>query len=381
MQSVELKPTARKSRKTHRRSDDASATAIATVNQPARKISRETLINRLNYLHFQSATLTILLTHRQNGRSLRLLATPEACVDENFTCFWTAPLPPGVDRGDFAMRHLEIPHGHHILQVDLIEPQLTVDGLRCLLPEVCHQLTSRRIRRHFCADIEASVIQNGAVFSGTLEDFSAAAFRLELQAKPPQTFQWLKMDEPLTVIFTRAGKTLLSTPGHLLRSFGKRDQHTVVVAPALTQQRRFPPKKYRNRRLELLPAPEAVFTHPLTQNLIRLDVTDLSGAGMAIAEAPQEAQLLPGMQIDTLELRLADSFSLNCQAQVVYCQSLNDSDESAPLRCGLAILDMDVSDHTRLMALLHRADDRSKGVCPRIDLDQLWEFFFASGFI
>jgi hypothetical protein len=381
VQSVELTPTARKPRKSHRRSDDASEAPVTPASQAARKISRETLINRLNYLHFQSATLTVLLTHRQNGRHLRLLATPEACVDENFTCFWTAPLPPGIDRGDFAMRHLEIPHGHHILQVELIDPQLTESGLRCQLPEVCHQLTSRRIRRHFCTDIEASVIQNGAVFTGTLEDFSAAAFRLELLAKPPQTFQWLKMDEPLTVIFTRAGQTLLSTTGHLLRSFGKRDQHTVVVAPDMTQQRRFPPKKHRNRRLELRPAPEAVFTHPLTQNLIRLDVTDLSGAGMAIAEAPQEAQLLPGMQIDTLELRLADSFSLNCQAQVVYCQSLDDADESAPLRCGLAILDMDVSDHTRLMALLHRADDRSKGVCPKIDLDQLWEFFFASGFI
>lgn len=381
MQSVDLKLTSLETRKAHRRPDDASDVPVTTVNQAARKISRETLINRLNYLHFQSATLTVILTHRHNGRTLRLLANPEACTDESFSCLWTVPIPPGIDRGDFEMRHLEIPHGHHILQVEIKEPQLTEGGLRCQLPEVCQQLMSRRIRRHVCPDIGVNVIQNGAVFSGTLEDFSAAAFRLELQAMPPQTFQWLKMHEPLTVIFTQEGKTLLSTPGQLLRSHGRRDRHTVVITPDLTQQRRFPPKKHRNRRLELRPAPEAVFTHPLTKNLIRLDITDLSGAGMAVVEAPQEAQLLPGMQIDTLELRLADSFSLSCQAQVVYCQSLDDADESAPVRCGLAILDMEVSDHTRLMALLHRADDRSKGVCPRIDLDQLWEFFFASGFI
>ena len=103
------------------------------------------------------------------------------------------------------MRFLEVPHGHHILQVEMEDPQLVEGGLRCILPEVCHQLTSRRIRRHFCADIEASVIQNGAVFSGTLEDFNATAFRLELRAKPPQTFQWLKNDEPLTVIFAQGG--------------------------------------------------------------------------------------------------------------------------------------------------------------------------------
>jgi hypothetical protein len=102
---------------------------------------------------------------------------------------------------------------------------------------------------------------------------------------------------------------------------------------------------------------------------------------MAVGEAPQEAQLLPGMLLEKLELRLADSFSLSCKAQVVYCQKRDDTDEAAPVRCGLAILDMDVSDHTRLLSLLHRADDRSKGVSPKIDLDRLWDFFFASGFI
>lgn len=381
MQSADLKRTNLDTRKTHRHSDDVRELPVTPINQSARKISRETLINRLNFLHFQSDALTVLLSHRLNGRSLRLTAIPEPCSDENLTCHWVAPLPTGVARDDFELRHLEVPHGHHILQVALEKTKLSETGLTCRLPEVCHQLTSRQIRRHLCSDIAVNVIQNGANFSGSLEDFSAAAFRLELQAKPPQTFQWLKQEEPLTVIFTQSGQTLLSIPGQLLRSHGKRDRHTVVVAPSLAQQSRFAARKHRNRRLALRPAPEAVFTHPLTKNLIRLDVTDLSGAGMAVAEAPQEAQLLPGMLLENLELRLADSFSLPCQAQVVYCQHLEEADESAPLRCGLAILDMDVSDHTRLMSLLHRADDRSKAVCPKIDLEQLWEFFFSSGFI
>jgi hypothetical protein len=279
----------------------------------------------------------------------------------------------------FIIEALEVPQGHHILQAALDKPQLSEKHLKGQLPEVCFQLTSRRTRRHDCTDIEASVIQNGAVFNGRLDDFSAEAFKLELYATPPQTFQWLKANEPITVIFKQNGKTLLSSPGNILRSTGKRDQQTVVVTPAPDHQCRFPPKRHRSRRLELRPAPEAVFTHPLTNQLIRLDVADISGAGMAVVEAQQEARLLPGMLLDKLELRLADSFSLPCQAQVVYCEK--PKDESAPSRCGLAILDMDVSDHTRLLALLHRADNRSKGVCPKIDVDQLWEFFFDSNFI
>ena len=380
MQSVEIKPTALNSAKVHRLAGEARE-AVVPASKPSRKISRETLINRLNYLHFQSVTLTVLLTHRQNGRDLRLTASPQACVDDNFTCAWTAPLPAAVARGDFELRHLEIPHGQHILQVEVQQPKLTAEELQCLLPDVCRELIARRVRRHFCHDIEVNVTQNGAIFFGSLEDFSAAAFRLTLEAKPPQTFQWLKVDEPLTVNFSSAGQALLSTTGLLLRSQGQRDRQTLVVAPTLAQQRRFPPKKHRTRRLELRPAPEAIFTHPITRQLIRLDVVDLSGAGMAVAEAPQEAQLLPGMVIDNLELSLVDSFTLSCQAQVVYCQSAEGSDAPPLQRCGLAILDMDVSDHTRLMALLHRAENRHKGISPKIDLDQLWEFFFACGFI
>ena len=363
------------------RSKSEADVAASAKSQKDLKTSLYTLINRINFLHFQSESLTVILTHRKNGRVLRLAAVPESCDSEDFVCTWCDPAPDSVINGDFEVRTLEIPKGHHVLQAEVEEVKISADGLSCQLPEACYQLTSRASRRHNCSGIEASVIQNGAIFSGVLRDFNAAAFRLELQATPPQTFQWLKQDEPLTVIFRQSEKQLLSSPGKILRRHGKRDQQTVVIAPAKAQQCRFPPKKHRNSRRALSPAPEAVFTHPLTKQLIRLDVTDISGSGMAVAEASQEALLLPGMILENLELRLADSFSLRCLAQVIYCQPPPGEHSSTEIKCGLAILDMDVSDHTRLLALLHRADNSRKSVCPKIDVDQLWEFFFDSNFI
>jgi hypothetical protein len=380
VQSVDLKSTNIKADRMQRRPDDASAAPPSPDSQATRSISRDTLTNRLNYLHFQTAPLTAVLLHRRNRRSLRLGAEIVALEDDRLSCCWRESLTEPLQRGDFELHHLEIPQGHHILQVEPDQVELDDSGFCCSLPETCRQLTSRRIRRHDCTAIEVSVIQNGAAFNGTLIDYSAAAFRLELTAQPPQTFHWLNDAEPLTVLFAKDGQTLLSVPGKLQRSQGQRQTHSVVIAATAAPLRRFPPKQHRGRRLSLSPAPEAVFTHPITGNLVHLDVVDLSGAGMALTEPAQEALLLPGMIIDDLELRLADSFSLPCKAQVVYCLSQGDDDEE-PLRCGLAILDMAVPDHTRLMALLHRAEHRSKGICPKIDLDQLWEFFFSSGFI
>jgi hypothetical protein len=345
-----------------------------------RRVRQTALINRINYLHFQSAALTVLLKHKKNGRNLRLYANPQPCGGASLSCFWSEPLPESVLRGDFMLRHLEVPNGSHVLQVIVSAATFTMDGFTCQLPEDCRELAKRKTRRHFCQCIQAQIIQNGTTFTGELVDFSSAAFRLELKARPPQTFHWLDSEEPVTLILNRNEQNQLIIPGQILRRHGNRQQHTVVIRPESAGQHRFPHKKYRSRRLELRPAPMAVFTHPLTGQTCRLDVIDLSGCGFGVIEEPQEAQLLPGMTLDDLELNLSDSLSLRCQAQVVHCMTDNPAG-NGQLRRGLAILDMTITDHTQLMALLHRAENRRKGVCPYIDVDKLWEFFFDSGFI
>jgi hypothetical protein len=352
-----------------------------SVVATARRVRRESLINRLNFLHFQSAPLTVLLKHRQNGRSLRLACEPQPCSSDELTCYWSEPLSDSVLRGDFILRHMEVPNGNHVLQVLVEEVVFSEDGLTCRLPEDCRELAMRKIKRHFCQNIEARIIQNGTTFTGELVDFSAAAFRLDLHAQPPQTFHWLDSTEPVTLILNREGHTQLIIDGRILRRHGNRQQQTVVVFSELAGQHRFPTKKHRSRRMELCPAPMAVFTHPLTGRTCRLDVMDISGAGFGVIEDPQEAQLLPGMSLHDLELRLSDSFKLHCQAQVVYSKTESSERDSLQLRSGIAILDMTITDHTQLMALLHRAENRRKGVCPYIDIDRLWEFFFDSGFI
>jgi hypothetical protein len=47
----------------------------------------------------------------------------------------------------------------------------------------------------------------------------------------------------------------------------------------------------------------------------------------------------------------------------------------------LALLDMDVANHVQLVSLLHHANDRRSYVCNQVDMDELWRFFFETGFI
>jgi hypothetical protein len=84
------------------------------------------------------------------------------------------------------------------------------------------------------------------------------------------------------------------------------------------------------------------------------------------------------MIIPVLELTLSDGTALRCMAQVVYSHR---QPETTMVRSGLAILDMAVEDHTRLLALLHQAADANIYICKKVDMQALWNFFFETGFI
>jgi hypothetical protein len=378
MLSCELTPATSKSIDVKRK---LGVVAPTTPTNPTRKICRDTLINRLNYLNFQGHQLTALFVHQRHGRTLRLKAHPEPCNNASFTCRWLSPPPPAVMRGEYALQHLEVPQDRHIYKVVINEAYLSETLLSGQLPEDCQQLIARQVKRYPCRQLEVKVIQNGAIFSGILDDFSSSALCMNLLTSPPQNFFWLDPQAPVTLIVGSDNGTVLTTIGDILRLSGERLRQTVVIAPRRDDQRRFPAKKFRGRRATFCPTPQVVFTHPIIGKQFARDVINVSGTGFAVCESASDAVLLPGLTLDNLELRLTDTFALRCKAQVVYCRQLMEQGNDELRHCGLAILDMDIPDHTRLMALLHRAENRRRGVSPPLDLDQLWEFFFSSGFI
>ena len=51
------------------------------------------------------------------------------------------------------------------------------------------------------------------------------------------------------------------------------------------------------------------------------------------------------------------------------------------IKCGIAFLDMNPDDHMRLLSLLHQTVNKNFYICNEVDMEDLWAFFFASGFI
>ena len=155
----------------------------------------------------------------------------------------------------------------------------------------------------------------------------------------------------------------------------------LCLRPLHSLIRRFKPKEFRSSRHKLVPSPNVIFTDPLTGKNVNLKIVDLSGSGFSVEEQEENSVLLPGRVLPEVNIDLATIFSVRCKAQVVYRTVSQESEDRRTVKCGLAILDMDIQEHVRLLALLNQVTDQDSYICNKVDMDSLWELFFQTGFL
>jgi hypothetical protein len=150
-----------------------------------------------------------------------------------------------------------------------------------------------------------------------------------------------------------------------------------VLAAVDNTIHRFSKRPLRNRRQQLPLPPTISFDHPLLRKRTHLEVFDISTSGFSVCENAADGILLPGMIIPDLIIVFAGSFRVTCAAQVIYRLEQQDGN----VRCGLAILDMDIVNYGRLADILINSMDPCSHISSEINTDALWEFFFNTGFI
>jgi len=346
-----------------------------------RPVERKNLINKLNYLNFQGRTVLLAFEHTKYGHTLRVEAQPQPCRDNRVRCTW---VDPGAARSilrSHTFQSLLIPDQECMLQGGGEVISLDEEGIVIELSEFYARVGARRVVRYPCTGIQVQLLSNGSRFDGTLVDFSPLSFRVRVSALPPQSFIWLTAGEPLTVVLANERELLFSGTCRIVSETGGRRTREYVLEPTQDRIHRYDPKQHRSVRQEIVPTPTIVFQHPLTGRLVSLKVLDLSQAGLAVEESMCNAVLMPGLVIPRLDLCLTNNLKLPCRAQVVYREAIQGDSDDPRVKSGLALLDMEVADHVELVGLLHHADDRRSYVCNQVDMDELWSFFFETGFI
>jgi len=356
---------------------------IDPASSPAapRPVSRARLINKLNYLNFQNKTVLLAFEHARYGHILRVEARPQPCRENRLRCTWVDPRAARAISRYYVFSSLLIPDEQKLLQGMGQVISVDEEGIAIELPEECTEVHSRRVVRHPCRDIQVQLLKSGSLFEGTLVDFSPISFRVRVRTSPPQTFGWLTTGTPMMVVLSNDQEILFSGDCRMVSKTGGRTSREYVLEWTQDRIHRFEHQQHRSVRQEFVPAPTIVFEHPLTGRLVSLKVLDLSASGLAVEEYARSAVLMPGLMLPRLELCLASNFRFPCRAQVVHRQVLDPGSEDSYLKYGLALLDIAVADHVQLVGLLHHADDRRSYVCNQVDMDELWNFFFETGFI
>lgn len=357
------------------------ASEQVNLEEKKRTLSREHLVNRLNFINFQNGTITVNFRHKKFGSTISLQANPLPCLGNSLYCTWVETENIGQKLRMHKALSFVIPDKQKFIQVEAEIGGVDERGINFLLPESFCEISSRSVKRHCCEGIQVQLIQHGTIFYGFLLDFSAVSFRIEVSAVPPQSFQWVNSDSPVQVIFQADNRILYSGECGIIRQNCGQYKRVFVLKPLQDAIRRFNPKQYRSKRHKLVPSPNIIFTDPFTQRTVDLKVIDLSGSGFSVEEDENSSILLPGKIIPELFIDFAGILRIRCKAQVVYRSPQSDGNGRGPLRCGLAILDMEIQDHIKLLSLLYQADNRNSYICGKVDLDSLWEFFFETGFV
>lgn len=345
------------------------------------RILKDQLINKINFINFQDRTLLVNLKHRLYNNHLTLLARPEPCMGDELDCSWEQSEIDQQTLDSYEFQNILIPDGQNLISMEPDLVRMDKRVIRLLLPEHGTEVSSRTMRRHAGRGITAQLVQNSTIFSGKLVDFNACSLKIELMATPPQRFEWINSESSVNLILSDHQETYYSGECKIIRHNDDRTTRVYILKPLIFEIQRFKHKEFRSVRYHLTPSPNVFFKHPFTDKRFDLKVVDLSGSGFAVEESPNNSVLLPGLILPELELSFANSFHIKCRGQVVYRKNIETEKEANRVKCGVALLDIDIQDHAKLISILQHAKNENSYFCNRVSLDELWNFFFETGFI
>jgi hypothetical protein len=351
------------------------------VLQTDKTVRRKLLVNKLNHINFKNETVCINFQHLRDKQIISFYGIPQPGFDKYLACLWKDQ--PNINQllTAYQFHNFIINDKQSIITVPAHLRCINHKGICFTLPEKSSQTSSRRTNRFSCDNLDVKLIQNSILFSGSLEEFSASSLQVKIEYSPTEPFQWINLKDKINLIVSNDTDTLYSGECSILKVTGPSKKKKIILQPTHDTIQRFNPRVYRSNRLQLTPSPDIQFNHPFTDKRVDLKVLDLSGSGLSVEDDEVSSALLPGMIIPSMTLTFANSFNFPCKAQVVYRKAFDSESNKRLIKCGIAFLDMKSEDHIRLLSLLHQTNNKNFYVCNDIDMDELWDFFFKSGFI
>ena len=350
---------------------------LALALENAQSLDNKSLSNTLSYSHFTEKPIFVHLRHNKYEESILLRAHPDPCNGSEISCHWSDGHPSGLDLGSYQFLHIIVDDGRSMILAPIQLKELNGEWLKLQLPETGFAVGERQTRRYVCREVIAELFQSGFFARGELLDFSPLGFRIRVRPDPSCSFHWFNSDESVSIHLRHNKKIFFSGTCVFIRQQGDLHDREIVLAPPANKINRFKKRHIRNRRQQLIPSPNVIFEHPFLKKRVQLEIFNISTSGFSVYERVNEGVLMQGMIIPEVCISFAGVVEMRCTAQVIH----RSEGKEGEVRCGLAILDMDVDAYSRLTHILTNAMDPHAYISNAVDMESLWEFFFDTGFI
>ncbi len=350
---------------------------LSQALESARKMDLTELLNKINYMHFIGEGVYVNLLHPRYNEGILLKAHPEPCMGNELTCSWADGDLSDLNLESYEFQWLIICDGQAIIFAPSTLKDINGESICMELQGQAYVLGQRSVRRYICHSVKSELIQTGFVARGDLLDFSPQGFRVRVKADAQCSFNWLNTDEMVCLNLYDGERVILSAMCNVRRQVDDCRGRDLVLTPNQEPIRRFKKKVIRNPRYLLSPPPTVLFEHPLTRKRAQRMIYDISTSGFSVDELADESVLIPGMVIPDMTITYARMLKLKCKAQVMYRRPEGDK----TIRCGLAILDMDIRTYSQLSQIITNSHDANSNISNEVEMDALWEFFFDTGFI
>lgn len=348
---------------------------------PRDVVSRKSLVNRINFLNFTDQKIQCVL-ERKEGGDMILHLSPLPSFGQYMVCLWPDGLSREAEPGSFKMKTISIPTVGGDIPIIPDIRRLTNKGVCVRLPDPVNLGDDRLRKKNPYPDMRARFTHRGRLVTARIGSLTDRCLSLVFSGHSPGEIPDFHPGDNVVPALVRDGEILFTQP-YIIDRFEQGSAESVLdlhsenlMAP------RYPSRKYRSSRHKLKPSPDAVFTHPLTGSGLALTVTDLSGSGFSVWSEGEEALLPIGLLVEEIQLSFAGVFSLACHAQVVHRRETGERKGKRPgYLYGFAFVDMPLSDHLKLQSIMHQCQSRHSKVCTRLNPEDLWRFFFETGFI
>ncbi|EFK10150.1 conserved hypothetical protein [delta proteobacterium NaphS2] len=351
---------------------------LSSALDSAKVIGKDFLKNKLNHIHFMDGYLLILLKHPKYDYNVVLKAKPKPCIGSEFLCELVADSFLQTNLNTYEFLHLVIDDGQCLTVIPAKLKKAEGQGLKFDLPEKGYMLGKRQSRRYACDKIDVELIQRGLMSHGELLNFSPEGFCIRLTHLPHSNFDWSPNSEILTMVhLRRRHESLFSGFCRCTRQEEGLPYPEIVLAPA-EDQIKLPDEEISKTSTKSIPlAPVIIFRHPFLERQMEIDVSSISTSGFSTYETKSESVFIQGMIIPNLSIEFAGAIKIECSAQIIKRLELQKEE----IYCAFSIIDMDINSYTQLSHILANSTDSHTHISKRVAMDELWEFFFESGFI